>query len=967
MSETIETDQFDLSTWEKASLDPFHKLEVAMNYLISEELDVDTEKTLQEFQTIMQLLQEEFKKEGTLFLPWVRFFDVIGHAQQILFELEPSMKEKVETLVLNLLTQDSTIKAIDWRIAKKILSVSHIFPPEKKSRLLSSISKEDLLKAFQQELKTASDNMVWLRSTSLTRTAKEALKKLQDCFNDKAFHDYLIQALITGRFDKTVFGLSHTLICGEDGGLVLLLNRLSKEQQEDMVLGNIVTKEYLNDKIKNDEKKGESTNDRVVIGQGGFGIVRFGLNLFRGSKVGPGEIICIKKSKSLTHIARENSESEWTDLDEEDKNNAIIPAATDIVGSTLDDYFGSSVAEKVYAPHLFDMTIVAGSLLTSEKEKDDVADHRKGYTMMEIVPQNSAAAIFADAKYQLWKYQKPYLIDVLETTEKLLNERIAFIDLKPDNTLYDSDLFQTSMIDMGSALKLFSTDAPENFDKQKIGQTTPGYEPPEFDKTTDPPTVSIPQGLAYTCGKVIHNVAGESTDYNTEEIKALVDKLTHPEPAQRMPIKDAIDRLKQMGDDSYKEDVVLSHYIAKVKENIENNRSAISLNEDIHQTKELHINQNVTLLDPEKHKDLKTEDLFKKIGGFLIPDQKQHKVMVIFGSAGSGKSIALQLKFIEAVRNWKSGQPLPIYFNLANGIELETILNSMNRVLGTRVTFQDLQKKGAHLYIDSFDEGLGMESGRRETLIQEFMEKLLPPNSEVDATIEVKFIISCRTEYLGSESNYKWFTPRPNALDKLLAVYIVPIDYGGFLSLGKVKELIEIYAKHKLKGDKDFNNSSGFVEKALSKVWLWCLRDMMTTGFMFYVIMEMLSESREEKEESKDGEHVRRRVSKQDIFRQYVGYYQERELKRLNQEQKNQLLQLTHFILDKKEPEEEKKSHDEDEDLKGKLLTTLNEIGKYIAVQLHLWDKFRIDQDDHLIKALGYEGATYFKKQPLGH
>jgi len=44
--------------------------------------------------------------------------------------------------------------------------------------------------------------------------------------------------------------------------------------------------------------------------------------------------------------------------------------------------------------------------------------------------------------------------------------------------------------------------------------------------------------------------------------------------------------------------------------------------------------------------------------------------MLLLGSAGSGKSIALQIKFIEAIENWNLGKALPIYFNLANGTDL---------------------------------------------------------------------------------------------------------------------------------------------------------------------------------------------------------------------------------------------------------------------------------------------------------
>ena len=100
-----------------------------------------------------------------------------------------------------------------------------------------------------------------------------------------------------------------------------------------------------------------------------------------------------------------------------------------------------------------------------------------------------------------------------------------------------------------------------------------------------------------------------------------------------------------------------------------------------------------------------------------------------------------------------------------------------------------------HLYIDSFDEGLGLDSARRETLIKEYKKELFPLN-EKEAATKLKLLVSCRTDYLENESNYKWFTPQVDAFDKLLTVYITPIDYNGHANL---KEMIGVYAKHNSK------------------------------------------------------------------------------------------------------------------------------------------------------------------------
>ena len=94
------------------------------------------------------------------------------------------------------------------------------------------------------------------------------------------------------------------------------------------------------------------------------------------------------------------------------------------------------------------------------------------------------------------------------------------------------------------------------------------------------------------------------------------------------------------------------------------------------------------------------------------------------------------------------------------------------------------------------------------------------------------------------------------------------------------------------------------------------------------------------------------------IFQKYVSYYQERELKKYNEDQKSQLRKIPAFIINKKDQEEEKESGDP-------LNAALRELGKYIAVQLHLLDTFRLDQTDPLFQVFEYDNAIYFKKQTL--
>ena len=123
----------------------------------------------------------------------------------------------------------------------------------------------------------------------------------------------------------------------------------------------------------------------------------------------------------------------------------------------------------------------------------------------------------------------------------------------------------------------------------------------------------------------------------------------------------------------------------------------------------------------------------------------------------------------------RPGDPLPIYFNLANGIELPDILAKLNQELKTDLSLEkNLKNHRVHLYVDSFDEGIGTEIERRETLLQGYIEQLGNNSAH-------KILISCRSDYLQTDNDDIWFTPKsldgklqPNKLQKY---FVAPITY----------------------------------------------------------------------------------------------------------------------------------------------------------------------------------------------
>ena len=370
------------STKENKSISSRLKLESTMKELSQIPARIYMEKI---HLTISQLHQE-LKDGDDSFLCWVRFLDITAQKFEAFHDEDSrvTFTKQIEELVFSaLLSGGSNTESIDWRIAKKLLSLPQMFP-----RLSNTIHLEGILKAAQNEIDKALDQMVWATGSKLADLTKDTLQTLRKCFDDKLYLEVLKQAVIFGRFDKAKFGLSNTLIIGEDGGLCLLLNRLTKEQQTEMIKLNIVTEDYLKDKIIKNPEGGDKDKkgDKIVLGKGGFGTVRFALSLFR-SRSDCGEVICIKKTRSFAALASRKNQKSLTPLQ----------LATEAI---IEDYFASDVADKVYAPQIFDLAIVSDLSVNKKEDLSVKGCHQKGYLMMEVFPQNTATQIFLEPKYQ---------------------------------------------------------------------------------------------------------------------------------------------------------------------------------------------------------------------------------------------------------------------------------------------------------------------------------------------------------------------------------------------------------------------------------------------------------------------------------------------------------------------------------------------------------------------------------------
>ena len=87
-----------------------------------------------------------------------------------------------------------------------------------------------------------------------------------------------------------------------------------------------------------------------------------------------------------------------------------------------------------------------------------------------------------------------------------------------------------------------------------------------------------------------------------------------------------------------------------------------------------------------------------------FPKEKE-AVLLILGSAGSGKSTILQSRFLKSVEEWNLDKPIPLFMNLANEIDILKEFKRQQDLLGVKgIKLKTLQASDVLLFLDGFDE-----------------------------------------------------------------------------------------------------------------------------------------------------------------------------------------------------------------------------------------------------------------------
>jgi len=699
-----------------------------------------------------------------------------------------------------------------WKeqIIKTILSLE-ISKNDQRLAHLSFLQDQILKKVFYQFEDSLSDVSLKLEKNPKDLKLNYLKKNLLTII--EAFKHIDIKILLTcvlsHRFDKWALNLPHTIISGEDGGFFYLLNSPS-EEEINLLKNEEIPADYLQ-KITLD-----STTNKMVIGEGGCGKIRLSiaLTINESARNGEitmhiGEILCVKKSKHVGYI-------------EDDEEITI----NEVRMNVWNDYFVGGLAKYLHSPNVYDILQVD---LCDTPEKL----HKKGYTFQQFLPIYDGNIFKKKRELQTWRHQKKYFLDIMIAVNELLDQGVCMTDLKPGNTLYDSENMKGKLIDLAGVVRKKSRMEMESCKVKYIQEYTPDFSAPELIECQDPEMkIDLCKAICFNFGVMIDKLVFKVKLFDClekDKLKKLYFELIKPDPNERIPLCEAIKVISEIGENnleknSYNINEFMKAYKCYLNSNIENLEN-FSLNREIRKLKELFIEAKVSEIDPEKYPDFNEEDLNPLISFFFDPNNIKTSVFLLMGASGSGKSTILQIKFLETLEKWTSGDPIPFYLNLSSEQELKKQWKFLNEELKKKTElmmeisfslFSGILSYPIALFLDSFDEGR-----IQINLVQKIYEDL-------GFNIKNKILITCRSNYLHSQEEIKEKFKIGDL--GLIARYITPLNLHKTDLKGYLKRFLS------------FSNKMEQVEEYDERFEQGDLKDSTKTNFMFHLVLEVLPE-----------------------------------------------------------------------------------------------------------------------------
>jgi WD40 repeat protein/serine/threonine protein kinase len=677
----------------------------------------------------------------------------------------------------------------------------------------------------------------------------------------------LLESIKCGRLEKYLpikkrnykieygFSETYTAILGDDGGLYLLLNSLKEKDAEEVAKYHL-GENYVQQKIESTldfqreqiykykidggevrweyEKSLNLEAKNLIIGQGGYGKVRLGISLFKSSTM-PGDVICIKKTKSV-NITNAYVYTEPSKILEQVFNEYI---KTNL--STVDGIFAPCILDMAAVLYQPNMRTLEAKQLTATRNKIPQEYHQKGYLMMELIPKESAKDIFMKPIYQKWVYQKQYLIDVFSSANYLLEKHNVFVsDLKPDNTLFDTRKNQAAIIDLAGSLSVNSDEITLGLLSLLKVEYTADYIAPELFAVSEASDykkkISLKKALSYMCGRVMDKIINfaalknevatgislkendlgritrlineltglegvnkretiaasilESANKNPKnfcETKKLITELGLNEDSikSRKDLFDAIQELKGIGDDREVTTLFVQSYIDFLK------KSSFFRGLE-YSYEQLYSPLAFMDVDPEEYCGAETINETKMMEPL---HHASSYTLLLLGNAGSGKSTFIKREFCEAVRRWEPQAHIPVYINLAENTDIDKAFKAIDSILDTNVGsgsdgYIKFKNLPIQLYLDSLDEGVGMTSRGESEHSSNKVELLLKSYADNLGYEKLKIFITCRTEYVKKHNYASWFKINNRDFSKY---YIMPANYNPRSSFEKPYDIREEY------------------------------------------------------------------------------------------------------------------------------------------------------------------------------
>ena len=508
---------------------------------------------------------------------------------------------------------------------------------------------------------------------------------------------------------------------------------------------------------------------------------------------------------------------------------------------------------------MYDFKIVEPAENINEK-------HWKGYTMQKLCAFYDGKKVFEKGgKYcNQWTHEKYYLISVFEIISKLLNVGVCMTDLKPANTLYDGENYSGTLIDLAGVVKKGNRKGLETCKFKYLREVTVRFLCPEMKKAFDDDNQDNEEAFdfckasSFAFGAIIEEVTLKHcqeasndplTAENKKELEKIVLKLKETDPKIRISVEEGLEFCRKLPE-GQNIDKVDSEKLMKtiLEKTIQEDMDFFGLKSDLLQLDKRFINLFCSDYDPEKNENVIYESLDKIINVFF--NQKDCVALVLLGSSGSGKSATLQIKYLQALTQWKKGDSIPVYMNLAVEDNVKERWKWICKAIGLEkecsfsMFSNSRNKYPMVLFLDSFDEA---------PFKSNFVAKCY---EDLGNNKETKIIISCRSEFIQKEEEFaKFFQIRDQKTQKK---YIAPLNRFTFD--------IEMYLK-----TIDKENS----EMLLNKIRSHKLLALMRTGSMVELTLEVLPELVKNNEKQITRSKIYERYIKRKIEKAYGTAWQE--------------------------------------------------------------------------------------------